>query len=117
MKTIDSIIRKSAEDLGIPEDKAKKVVMEYWSVIYKKLISGANSAVTVRHVGTFAISRYKLKIGIIKKIQKIRRIRKSTNLTTEIKEKYLESEMTKLRKALVHRNDIAIQYAKNFGNI
>lgn len=116
MKSIDFAIRKAAKDLDIPEDKAKVVVMEYWNTIYKKLLSGSNSAITVKHVGTFAISRYKLNISIRKKIGKIRRIRIS-KLSPEKKEEILTDDFKRLTLMLKHRNDIARQYAENFGNI
>lgn len=117
MKSIDFAIRKAALELNIPEDQAKLAVMGYWETIYKKLLSGSNSAITVRHVGTFAMSRYKLNKYIEKRIRKVRNVEKSLRLSAEEKEKIITFEKKKLTLALRHRNDIAWQYAKNFGNV
>jgi hypothetical protein len=117
VRGIDFAIRKAALDLGIPEEKAKVVVMEYWNDIYKKLLSGENSAITVRHVGTFAMSRYKLNNSITKRIKKIKRVKASKKITQEYKDEIVANDMKKLQLMLKHRNDIAIQYAQNFGNI
>lgn len=103
--------------MGIPEEAAKVVIMEYWKEIYSNLISGKCSAVTARHLGTFAMSRYKLNNYIMKRIQKVKRMAKSLRLTDEQKEEYITNEKEKISKALVHRNDIAWQYAKNFKNV
>lgn len=103
--------------MGIPEDKVKIVVMAYWNDIYKKLITGSNTAITVRHVGTFGMSRFKLKNNIKKRIAQIKGIEKSTRWEGEEKKQIIEEQKMKLRKALKHRNEIAINYAKNFGNI
>lgn len=117
MKGIDFAIKKAAKELDVPEDQAKVVIMQYWQTIYKILLSGSKSAVTVRHLGTFAMSRYKLNKYIEKRIKKIRNVEKSLKLSDEKKEEIITFEKKKLSLALVHRNDIAWQYAKNFGNV
>jgi len=120
MKSIDSAIRKTINDLNISPDKeeqVKKVVMEYWETIYLKVISGEFTAVSVRGVGTFVLSRYKLNKLIRNQIRKIKRIKKSKKFTEETKAKWLEHYYEKLRLALKQRNEIAIEYAKTFGNI
>lgn len=117
MKNIDIAIKKTALELGVPEDKAKVVVMAYWQEIYSKLLSGQRSAITVRHLGTFAMSRYKLNNYITKRVQKVKRVGKSVRLTDEEKEEIITNEKKRLSLALIHRNDIATQYAENFGNI
>lgn len=117
MKNIDIAIKKAALDMDIPEDKAKVVVMAYWQEIYSKLLSGQRSAITVRHLGTFAMSRYKLNNYITKRLQKLKRVKKSVRLTDEEKEIIITNEKKRLTLALKHRNDIAWQYAQNFGNV
>jgi hypothetical protein len=117
MKSIDVVIRKTAGEMGIPEDQAKVVVMEYWNTIYKKLLSGEETAITVRHVGTFAMSRFKLYRLIRRRIGKIRYTKKNEKITEEFREIILADEYKKLSLAMKHRNTIAIEYAENFGNI
>lgn len=117
MKGISFAIKKAALEMDIPEDQVKVVIMQYWQTIYKKLLSGQNSAITVRHLGTFAMSRYKLNKYIEKRIRKIRNVEKSLKLSDEKKEEIITFEKNKLSQALVHRNDIAWQYAKNFKNV
>jgi hypothetical protein len=117
LKGIDFAIRKAALELDIPEDQAKVVIMQYWQTIYKNLLSGVNSAITVRHLGTFGMSRYKLNKYIEKRIKKIRNVEKSLKLSDEKKEEIITFEKKRLSLALIHRNDIAWQYAENFGNV
>jgi hypothetical protein len=117
LKGIDFAIKKAALELDIPEDQAKKVIMEYWQSIYKRLLAGEDSAITVRHVGTFAMSKYKLGRYISKRIKKVKRVEKSINLNDEKKKEIITFEKGKIKKALKHRNDIAWNYAKNFGNV
>lgn len=120
MKSIDSAIRKTILDLNIPagkEEQVRKVIMEYWEDIYLKVVSGRFTAVSIRHVGTLVMSRYKLNRLIINQIKKIRRVKKSKKFTDETKQVWLDNYYGKLRLALKQRNEIAIQYAEIFGNI
>jgi nucleoid DNA-binding protein len=117
MKGIDLAIRKAAIDLNLPEDQSKKVVMEYWETIYFSLLEGKETAVTIRHLGTFAMSRYKLNFLIRQLIKKIRATKGSKKLTEAKKEECVRNYSRKLRQALETRNKIAIEYAENFGNI
>lgn len=117
MKNIDHAILRTAKEWNLPEDKVRPVIMGYWEDIYKKLISGSKSAVTARHIGTFAISRYKIKRMISKRINMMKKIRVSDKVTDEKREEILQEDYKKLRKALAHRNDLATQYAKRFKNI
>lgn len=117
MKNLDIAIKKAAQELDIPVDQAKVVVNAFWERVYKDLIGGKNVTTTVRHIGSFTISRKKLYLNIRKRIGKIRNYRTTTRFTEETKALYIEREMHNLRRALVHRNTLAIQYAKIFGNI
>lgn len=117
MKNIDFVIKKTALELNIPEDQVKVVVMEYWKTIYNKILTGSETAITVRHIGTFTVSRWKLYNYIKKIIAKIKRIRKTDKLTDEKKKEILDLEYKRLRNCLYHRNKIAIDYAIQFGNI
>jgi len=63
------------------------------------------------------MTKYNLRSLIFNCIGKIRRIKKSNKFTEEKKQEILNKEYEKLSLALRHRNEIAIQYAENFGNI
>lgn len=117
MKSIDLAIRKAAIELDIPEDKAKVVVMEYWDTLFSKLLSGQHSTLTARHIGTFVMSRYKLNNLICKSISSIRNVRNSKTLSDKKKKETLDKYYRRLRTALKHRNELAISYAKIFGNV
>lgn len=117
MKTIDHCIKKTAIELGVEEEEVKKVVMAYWEDIYYRLIKANNTAITVRHLGTFAISRFKLNRFIKKKIKLIKKMPTLETKTEKIKEDWMAKEREKLTLALKHRNEIAIQYAEIFGNV
>lgn len=117
MKSIDFAIKKTALDLGLPEDKVKIVVMAYWKDIYGKILRGEETTLTVRHIGSFTVSRWKLYNYIRKIIEKIRRIRRSEKVLPEKKEELLGIEYKRLRLCLYHRNIIAKSYAEQFGNI
>lgn len=117
MRSIDSAIKKAAIEWNIPEDQAKPIIMEYWETIYRKIVGGKFTAITARHIGTFAMSRYKLNINIRKTIKTLRRIKANNNIEPLKKEKIISDFEKKLKLALKHRNEIAIRYAQNFGNI
>jgi hypothetical protein len=116
VKSIDFVIRKTAAETGIPENKVKVVVMEYWETIYYRLLSAESTTITVRHIGSFTISKFKLGNFIKKKIDKIRRFQATDKLSPEQKLDYLQKEKAKLRVALRHRNVLAQQYADMFDN-
>ncbi len=117
MKNIDSAIKKVSALLNIPEEKVKPVIMEYWENIYKKILKGEETTITARHIGTFTVSHYKLRPYILEKLRKIRNYKIAVNITEEKRIECITEETEKLRKALVHRNELAIQYAKMFKNI
>ena len=112
MKGIDHAIRKASAELNIPEDKARVVIMEYWDNVYKKIIGGDSTSITVRHLGTFTMSRYKLNNFIVKKIRSIKKVRATKKFTEKKREDTLLNIYKLLRKALIRRNEIAEQYAK-----
>lgn len=110
MKGIDYVIKKTAAQLDIPEQKVDKVVMEYWDSIYKKLLKAEQTTVTVRHIGSFTISRFKLNNFIQKVIDKIRRVRKTDKISLEKKQETLDVEYKRLKKACLRRNELAILF-------
>ena len=117
MKGIEVAIQKTAEQLNLPEEKVRPIILEYWRTIYYKLIRLESMTISVRNVGIFTISRYKLNNYIKKTIYKIRNTKKSTRLSEEKKNSIIEAMTTKLKIALKMRNKIAISYAKQFKNI
>jgi len=110
LKGIDYVIRKTAAELNLPEDKVKPVVMEYWETIYKRLLKLETTTITARHLGSFTISRFKLNNFIQKSIDKIRRIRATDKLSQEKKDEIVMDEYKRLRTALARRNELAILF-------
>jgi len=110
VKGIDHVIKKTAIQLNLSEDKVKVIVMEYWSTIYTRILKLDTTTVTARHLGSFTISRYKLNNLIIKTIGKIKRVTKTDNLSKEKKDEILQNEYNKLSVALKRRNDLAVMY-------
>lgn len=113
MKGINYVIKKTASQLNKPEDQVQKVVMEYWETVYKKVLKLEKTTVTVRHLGNFTISRYKLNNFISKCIKRIRNLNNSTRLPEEKKKDMLETEYKRLRKACLRRNELAILFKEN----
>jgi hypothetical protein len=110
LKGIDYVIRKTAAELNLPEDKVKPVVMEYWETIYKRLLKLETTTITARHLGNFTISRFKLNIFVQKSVDKIRRIRATDKLSNEKKDEIITDEYKRLRTALARRNELAILF-------
>ena len=116
MKNITNVIKKTATDLNLPEDQVNAVVMAYWNEIYRKLNSLESTTVTIRHVGSFTISKRKLYSLINKFIFRIKSYERGEPLPfSKPKEKELEvihKIRLKLRKALEKRNILANHYYK-----
>lgn len=118
MKNLDYVIKKTSEDLNYPEEVVKKVLGKYWQSAYSKIISANITTIGLRHIGVLTISKFKLAIFIKKKIAFIRYLKK-IRVAPEKEEKRwmkIETQMKKLRKALIHRNRIATLYCKNYEN-
>ena len=111
MKSIDTIIKKTAFDLNLPEDQVKILVKQYWETLYKGVTKVNGRSYFVRGVGTFTISKYKLDGFIRKRIYKIRSVKVAV-LDEKKKTKRLELHYSKLKIALYYRNELAKQYLK-----
>lgn len=116
MKNIDYVIHKTATELGLPEDKVKTVIMEYWKTATLRLINLQATTVSIRHVGNFTVSRYKLNNYIRKRIEKIRFTRNTDKYDEQRRAEMLDFHTSKLRQALVQRNILAKHYRKIFKN-
>lgn len=94
-------------DLGISEDEVKTVVMEYWTSIYNNILNLDSTTVSIRHIGNFTISRYKLRNFLSNHIKRYKKVK-----VLENKEKLLYSLMFKIDKASEKRNVLAEHYYK-----
>lgn len=110
MKGIDYVIKKTAVQLNLPEPEVKKVVMEYWETIYKRLFALEKTTITARGLGNFTISRYKLNNFISKTINDIRALKKSETIEPETREKLLEARTSRLKTACMRRDEIAVMF-------
>lgn len=112
MKGIDYVIKKTAVQLNLPETEVKKVVMEYWETIYKRLLKLDRTTITARHLGNFTISRYKLNNFIFKTIRNVRSLRKA-EMSEDARARLLEVNTNRLKVALQRRNDIAVLFKES----
>lgn len=117
MKNLEYVVRKTALELNLPEEKVRTIINAYWYKAFSGLVHLDETTVTIRHVGSFSVSRYKINNYIRKRIQKIRFLQGEPKLDEEKREEYLKYNYEKLSKALIQRNIIAKQYAKMFDNI
>jgi len=120
LKNIDYVIKKTAADLKLPEEKIRPVIEAYWKAVYNKVVNGLDPGKTtlfMRNIGLFTVSRYKLNNFIQKRIDKIRGMTKSDKYTDKQKEEFIERHKKKLSLSLKYRNLVAKDYAEKFGNI
>lgn len=123
MRNIDYAIRKTAIDLNIENksEEVKTVIMRYWKEVRDKTVYNKmeldKTTLFLRGIGIFTISHYKLNKFILKLISKIRGMNRSVKYTEEVKQSHTLKLMNRLKKALVHRNILAIYYAKYYKNI
>lgn len=113
--TITGVNREVAKELNLPEDLVKKVNSFYWKQGIKGSIqSGEYSSVWIKGIGTFATSRNKINIKILKVIREIRYFRNSDKeFKKKTREEYIEEKMNQLRLLLIRRNEIAKVYKFN----
>lgn len=114
MKNIDYVIKKTAADLGLSEKEVRPVVMEYWRGHTANIIKFKATTSSVRYVGNFTVSRFKLYNYIRRIIGKIRRMRKITTISEEKRLAALSGYENDLRIALRERNILAVHYQKMF---
>lgn len=116
MKNIEFVIKKTAKELGLPEDQVRMVIMEYWKDGMANIFSLGETTVSMKYIGNFTISRYKLYNYLRKQIGKIRRMQKLKTVSEEKRVEILKIYYNNLRTALVQRNILAIHYQKMFKN-
>lgn len=114
MKDLNYVIKKTALDLGLPEDQVRTVLNEYWKTGLSNIFSLGQTTISFRHIGNFTVSRYKLNNYIRKQIGKIRRIKTLDTISEEKRKEILDQYTAKLRTALNQRNILAIHYQKMF---
>lgn len=113
MKGIDYVIKKTAQEQGIPEKEVRQLITAYWDDMYEKLITGDATTLAVRNVGVFTASMYKLNVFIHHMITRIRYLRKNPEKYASPRYSFtLDNHLNRLRKALKRRNELAIQYYK-----
>lgn len=115
MKAINFVIKKVSEDSGLPRDQVKIVITKYWDEIYRRILSLDDTTIAIRHVGVITVSKFKLNKYISKRIHKIRTVRGS-DFTERKKEYLLTHHYERLKKALIKRNELAIQYSHDKNN-
>lgn len=120
MKNLDYVIKKTASQIKLPEDKVRKVVEKYWETLRDKMVNGMDNEKTtlfLRNIGLFTVSRYKLNNFIKKKISKIKGMERSEKYSDEQKKVFFERHKKKLALSLKYRNLVAKDYAEKFDNI
>lgn len=110
--TINIINKQVARELELSEDLVKRINAYYWlNGIKAEFQCGSNSAIRIKNLGTFMISRFKLN----KKIRElIKEIRKISNLESDFKirtrQEVINERKEYLKVLLERRNDIAKLY-------
>jgi|SRR5688572_8331500 len=110
MQSIQIINKIVAREKGISEDLVEKVNKFYWKNVRATLSEFSDTSVSIKHIGTITVSRRKLNFFITQLIRKIRVIRAGTKHKESTKALLLETNMNRLKKALVQRNIIAKLY-------
>lgn len=103
--------KTTAEKLGIDLKIVKEVNTWYWRYGIKRNLSQANyNAIYIKNFATIVVSRRKINKEITKKINYIRRVKKSTWLTEKRRGFVLDLLYSNLKQLLDRRNDIAKDY-------
>lgn len=114
MKNLEYVIKKTAADLELPESTVRPIVMEYWRNAMENIVRLQATTTSIRHVGNFAVAKYKLNNYIRKMIAKIRRTRSSVTFSEEKKQEIIAGYINQLKPALRERNILALHYQKMF---
>ena len=111
---IDSIVKVNKEiskELDMSENIVAAVNKFYWGAIKEAIRDGSHTNIRIRGIGTIATSMLKLKKDILRIINRIRRLRSSTQeYTTITKEEVIDNLYVILRKLLARRNELASVY-------
>lgn len=114
MKTIQTISKLVARDLGISEKLVDSINDFYWKDVRRTLSSMGSSSVSLKHIGTITTSKRKIDWFIKQTIGKIRSIRISTRYKESTVAILLDYHFDRLRKALKQRNILATQYYETY---
>jgi hypothetical protein len=114
MKNLEYVIKKTAADLNLPESVVRPIVTEYWKASMENIVKLKATTTSIRYVGNFAVVRFKLYQYIRKMIGKIRRVRKSPNISEEKRSESIATYTAQLRLALRERDILAHHYQKMF---
>ena len=117
MKNLDYVIKKTALELKLPEAECKKVIEGWWGEVYNQVANVKSTTVAIRKIGVLTVSKLKVRTFILDTIGKIRKTAVSTRFSEKNKQLYIEKYKKRLRNALIQRNILAQDYAKEFGNI
>lgn len=114
MKNIQTVNKLIARENSLNENLVELVNGFYWKEVRRKLSSLESTSVSIKHLGTITTSKRKIDQFIKTTIKKIRNIRKSNRYKESTKALLLDVNYDKLRKALVQRNILAIQYYETY---
>jgi hypothetical protein len=117
MKNLDYVIKKTAIDLKLPETEVKKVVEGWWEEVHYQIANVKSTTIAIRKIGVITVSKLKIRTFIKDTIRKIRSTIISKRFSEQNKQKYITVYKKRLRNALVQRDILAQDYAKEFGNV
>jgi len=116
MKNIDYVIKKTASDLGLPENKVRHVILEYWKEGFQNIITFTERTTSFKFIGSFTVSKFKLDKFIEKRIQQLARTKESKKITEEKRAMLLEIYQKDLELALIEKTNIDESYKKFLKN-
>ena len=107
MKNVDVVNKIISEKTNIEEKTVKSVNQYFWKCIRQKMVSAESTAISVKGLCTFHISRYNLNKHIHIIISKIRRLRNAVFYKEHTKLKMIDIQVNRLQTLLKRRNEIA----------
>lgn len=107
MKSIGVVNKVVSQKLNIPLNVVTLVNEFYWKTSKEKLINYEATTLFYKHLGSITISKYKVYKEIHRVIERIRTVRNHPQYGEEAKKRYINDNMLKLKKLLVHRNNLA----------
>ena len=107
MKNINIVNKIVSKKLNKDLKLVTLVNAAYWKASRDKLIKGEVTTIFWKHIGSITISKFKVYKEIKLNITRLRKARLS-NFSEAAKNRIILGIETKLRKLLVHRNNIAM---------
>ena len=108
MKNIDYVIKRTAKELGLPENEVKPIIMEYWRTGIDNIIHMRTTTTAFRHIGVFTVSKFKLVNYLKKMIDRLRKFKREGKTDT------IKYNLAKFRVGLEQRNILAKHYTSIF---